>query len=43
MSNVILKYDDIFNDSINADKVLVAYQLYEKIENIKKEFAKKSD
>lgn len=37
------KYDEIFNESINADKVLVAYKLYEKIENAKKEFARKRD
>ena len=37
------KYDDIFNDSINADKVLVAYKLYEKIEGAKKEFVRKRD
>jgi len=33
------KYDDIFNDSINADKVLLAYRLFEKIE-AKKNLAK---
>jgi AIPR protein. len=37
------KYDDIFNDSINADKVLVAYKLYEKIEGAKKEFVRNRD
>ena len=29
------KYDEIFNDNINSDKVLLAYTLFDKIENEK--------
>ena len=31
------KYDEVFNDSITADKVLLAYRLFERIEKFKNE------
>jgi hypothetical protein len=31
------KYDEVFDDSVNADKVLLGYRLFEKIENEKSE------
>lgn len=34
------KYDEVFNDEINSEKVLVAYNLFEKIEEEKTKFKK---